>query len=88
MTDHGPRFGKYLLLEALLALKGMSLQATYTNRDVAGIFSVSVRTIQEWVRNDKIHARDFPGRARFLPEDLEEFLVNSRKSPRPREGGA
>lgn len=87
MNDHGPRFGKYPHLEALLEEKGLSLQGTYTNRDVANIFIVSVRTIQEWVRNNKIRARDLPGRARFLSEDLEELLVNSRKSSRRGEGG-
>jgi transposase len=78
MNDHGPRFGKYPHLEALLEEKGLSLKGTHSNRDVANIFIVSVRTIQEWVRNNKIRARDLPGRARFLSEDLEELLVNSR----------
>ncbi len=86
MTDLRPRFSKYPLLEALLEQKGLSLQGTYTNRDVANIFIVSVRTIQEWVRSNKIRARDLPGRARFLSEDLEELLVNSRKSSRRGEG--
>jgi hypothetical protein len=86
VSDQEPKFGRYPLLEALLEEKGLSLQGTYTNRDVANIFIVSVRTIQEWVRNSKIRARDLPGRARFLSEDLEELLVSSRKSSRRGEG--
>ena len=36
----------YPLLEALLYVKGLTLQATYTSADVASLFDVSVRTIQ------------------------------------------
>jgi hypothetical protein len=61
---------RFLLLEALLCEKGLSLLGTYTNRDVAKIFSVGVRTIQEWSRNGKLKPRNLPGRARFLSGDL------------------
>jgi hypothetical protein len=36
----------YPQLEALLYVKGLKLQATYTNSDVASLFGVSVRTIR------------------------------------------
>lgn len=70
-------FGKFPLLETLLVAKGLSLKGTYTNRDVADMFDVAVRTIQEWSRNGNLKPRKLPGRARFLSEDLEEFLQNS-----------
>lgn len=75
MNDKGPNC---LLLERLLTEKGLRLKGTYTNRDVAEIFSVAVRTIQDWVRKGSLPARNLPGRGRFLSEDLEEFLRNSR----------
>jgi excisionase family DNA binding protein len=73
---------RYPLLEALLEEKGLKLKGIYTVRDAASIFGVSVRTIQEWVRDGKLIARDLPGRGRFLSEDLERFL---RESVRRRE---
>jgi transposase len=80
MNDNKSRLGKYPLLEALLDEKGLSLKGTYTNRDVAKIFGVSVRTIQDWIRNGDFKPRNLPGRARFLSEDLELFLRSSLKN--------
>ncbi len=68
---------KFPLLEALLHERGMSLKGIYTNHDVADIFGVATRTIQEWSRNGKLKPRNLPGRFRFLSADLEEFLQNS-----------
>jgi hypothetical protein len=77
MSDQQLMPGKYPLLESLLAEKGLGLKGTYTNRDVAEMFGVSVRTIQDRVRRGDLRARDLPGRGRFLSEDLEDFLRNS-----------
>lgn len=79
MSDQEATFAKYPLLKALLDEKRLSLKGTYTNRDVAKIFGVSVRTIQDWSRNGEFKPRNLPGRGRFLSEDLEEFLRNSSK---------
>ena len=76
---------KYSLLESLLSEKGLRLKGTYTNRDVAELFGVSVRTIQERVTRGDLKTRDLPGRSRFLSWDLEEFLRNSRSKPRSEE---
>ncbi len=72
------------LLQQLLAEKGLRPKGVYTNRDTAEIFSVSPRTIQDWIRTGKLHVRDLPGRGRFLSADLEDFLQHSRRKP---EGG-
>lgn len=77
---------QFPLLEALLGAKGLFLKGTYTNRDVAGLFDVGVRTIQEWIRVGDLKARKLPGRARFLSFDLEEFLQNSSTMSRPASG--
>ena len=69
----------YSLLEALLRIKGLTLQATYSNRDVAALFGVSIRAIQARIKNGNLVARDLPGWATFLPADLEEYLNKSRK---------
>jgi hypothetical protein len=71
---------KYPLLQAILGIKNLPLQATYTIHDLAQLFGVSARAIQQRVADGKIPARDLPGRARFLSDDLEAFLVASRKS--------
>jgi hypothetical protein len=73
---------KHPLLQELLALKGRELQATYTIRDLAQFFSVSVRAIQNRVASGQIISRDLPGRAKFLSEDLETFLASSVKKER------
>ena len=78
MTEQS-QFSEFPLLETLLRAKSLSLQATYTNGDVANLFEVAARTIQAWVRNGDLKARRLPGRAKFLSVDLEEFLQNSSR---------
>jgi hypothetical protein len=51
----------------------------YSNRDVAGIFNVCVRAIQNWITAGRLVPRDLPGRWKFFPQDLEDFLRTSRK---------
>jgi hypothetical protein len=70
---------KYPMLEAILAIEDMPLKPMYSVRDVAGIFKVCVRVIQNWTSNGRLVPRDLPGRARFLNQDLENFLVASRR---------
>jgi hypothetical protein len=60
----------------------MSLQPTYTIRDVATLFGVSVRAIQTRVASGQLPSRDLPGRAKFLSADLEQFLRESKKGGR------
>ena len=74
-----PRSSKYPLLENLLAHRGLPLQGTYTVADVARLFGVSTRTIQERVTRQDLNARNLPGRARFLSIDLEDFLKTSSR---------
>jgi hypothetical protein len=70
---------QYPLLVALLIQKGLPMKGIWTLGDVAEIFDVSKRTIQDWIRDGKLIPRDLPGRGRFLSEDLESFLQNSRR---------
>ena len=70
---------KYPLLEEILALKDLRLQPTYTIRNIAVIFGVSPRAIQNRVASGQLNSRDLPGRARFLNQDVEAFLVASYK---------
>jgi len=74
--------GKYPLLEAVLAAKGLPVKGVWTIADVAQMFDVRNRTIYDWIANQKLTARDLPGRGRFLSEDLEEFLRNSKRIPK------
>jgi hypothetical protein len=70
---------RFPMLEAILAIRGLQLQPLYTNRDVAKIFKVCVRAIQNWIAAGKLIPRDLPGRWKFFSQDLEDFLVSSRK---------
>jgi len=70
---------RYPLLEAILAGHELPLKPMYTNREVAEIFSVCVRAIQNWITAGRLIPRDLPGRWRFLPQDLEEFLSTSKR---------
>jgi transposase len=70
---------EYPLLQEMLALRGLTLKPTYTNREVAAIFGVGIRAIQARIQKGNLVARDLPGKARFLPADLEEYLNNSRR---------
>lgn len=86
MGEQKPTLAKYPLLESLLGQKNLSLKGTYTNRDAADIFGVSVRTIQDWVRKGDFVTRNLPGRGRFLSEDLEGFLQNSTRRSKTETG--
>lgn len=74
-----PNDSKYPLLTEFLTLSGQVLKPTYTNSDIALLFGVTVRAIQDRVSSGKLTSRDLPGRARFFASDIEEFLQNSRR---------
>jgi hypothetical protein len=81
MSNETANSSRYPLLEDLLKEKGFQLKGIYTNRDVARIFGVSPRTIQEWSYNGKLPARNLPGHGKFLSQDIETLLRDSsRKS--------
>ena len=73
------RSRSYPHLEEMLALRQMVLQPTFTIRDVAKLFGVTMRSIQSRVASGQLPSRDLPGHAKFLPYDLEQFLRESRK---------
>jgi hypothetical protein len=79
MSTDTPKPGKYPLLETLLAHKDLQLRGTYDLHDVARIFSVSVRAIQDRMKRRQLNSRNLPGRAKFLSVDLEAFLQNSSR---------
>lgn len=70
---------RYPTLQGMLELRGLMLQPSFTNSDVARIFGVKIRAIQARIQTGDLVPRSLPGRATFLPADLEEYLVNSRK---------
>lgn len=70
---------KYPMLEAILAIQDLPLQPMYTNRDVAKIFKVCIRAIQNWITAGHLAPRALPGRWKFFPQDLEDFLNKSQK---------
>ncbi len=81
MSNDHMQAGRYPLLEALCAQRGEPLRGIWTLPDVARLFSVSVRTLQDWITAGKLAPRDLPGRGRFLSEDLENFLQASLRKP-------
>jgi helix-turn-helix protein len=58
----------------MLRSKGLTLQASYTCQDVAGLFGVTARTIQNKVKDGTLPSRKLIGGGRFLPIDLEHYL--------------
>lgn len=68
----------YPLLTQILMILNLPLQAMYSVRDLAVIFNVSVRAIQHRMESGRLIPRDLPGRAKFLPQDVEDFLAASR----------
>jgi hypothetical protein len=79
MSTENAKPTRHPLLETVLAHKGLPLKGTYTVQDVAGVFEVTPRTIQVWIKRGNLHSRSLPGRAKFLAIDLEEFLDDSSK---------
>jgi phage terminase Nu1 subunit (DNA packaging protein) len=80
MNNSNSRTTKYPLLEAILAIQDLPLQSMYTTRDIAEIFKVCIRVIQNWISSGHLISRNLPGRWKFFPQDLEDFLLASRKS--------
>ena len=72
----------YPLLSALLRDRSLSLLPMYTVTRTAPIFGVCSRTIRKLIAAGKLIPRDLPGRNKFLPQDLEDYLRNSRKGGR------
>lgn len=70
---------QYPLFEQILRIQNRAMQPLYSIRDIADIFHVSPRSIQNRIAAGQLVPRDLPGRARFLPRDIEEFLVFSRR---------
>jgi hypothetical protein len=68
---------RYPLLEQLSRQRGLPLLPIYKIRDAALLFGISSRTVHDWIADGRLLARDLPGRGRFLPQDLEDFLVAS-----------
>ena len=81
--SEAPRFP---LLEEMLRIKRMPLKAGFTNGDLARLFGVSGRAICARVQSGQLTSRNLPGRAKFLPSDVEEFLRNSKRNPRRKDG--
>ena len=73
---------KYPLLAEVLALRQQPFQPFYSGSDVAALFGVTARSIQSRVSAGQLTKRDLPGRAKFLPGDLEEFLQKSKRGGR------
>jgi hypothetical protein len=70
---------RFPMLEQILGMTGLQLKPMYTIRDIAAMFKVSARAIQKWVTAGQLVPRALPGRAKFLAQDLEQFLKHSRK---------
>ena len=69
----------YPMLGAILAIQNRPIQPLYSGRDIAELFGVSVRAIQNWISGGLLIPRNLPGRAKFLTQDVEDFLLASRK---------
>jgi hypothetical protein len=70
---------QYPHLEEILRIQNRAIKPMYSTRDVADIFHVSPRSIQNRIAAGQLVPRDLPGRAKFLPQDIEDFLVLSRR---------
>ena len=68
---------RYPRLSSFLALKGHALKSAFTLQEVAAMFDVSVRTIQNWTKSGHLNQRDVPGRAKIFPADVETLFANS-----------
>jgi hypothetical protein len=81
MSSDTPKSARYLLLETIMAPKGLKLKGTYTIHDAADLFDVTPRAIQQRVKRGELSSRNLPGHAKFLSIDLENFLKNSSRLP-------
>lgn len=79
MSNNTTGLNKYPILSEMLSVKQLPLRAAYSIRDVAQLFGVSPRAIQNRIASGQLVARDLPGRVKFLADDLETFLASSKR---------
>lgn len=70
---------RYRLLEEILAMKNLPMQPMFSTQDVASIFGVTARAIHNRIAAGELVVRNLPGKARFLAQDIEDFILSSRK---------
>ena len=74
-----PQMTRYPRLEAILSMKKLPLKPMYSNRDIAEIFGVSIKTIQNYVAAGELPPRNLPGRGKYLTQDIEDYIESSPK---------
>lgn len=77
--NHQEQAARYPMLAEMLEGRKLPFQPSYTMRSAGEIFGVTGRAMLNRVAAGKLVARDLPGRARFLNQDLEAFLAASAK---------
>ena len=79
MSHQGEQAPRFPLLEQLATFRDLPLLPIYKIHDAAVLLGASVRTLNDWIRDGRLPTRELPGRGRFLPQDLEDFLAGSVK---------
>jgi hypothetical protein len=74
---------RFPLLAQLSELRGMPMLPVYQMGDAARLFGAKRRTMNDRAADGQLTVRDLPGRGRFLPQDLEEFIAGSAKNRKP-----
>jgi len=65
---------QYKTLREWAAFHNLPLKPAYTVTEVARMFDVSKRTVQQWVADGLIETRNVPGRSKIFASHLEEIL--------------
>jgi len=64
---------KFPMLEAILSIQAIPIQPMYTNRDVARIFGVCVRAIQNWISAGRLTPRTYLAAGGFSLKTSKTF---------------
>jgi len=68
---------RYPTLREWAAYHSLPLKPAYTVAEVALMFEVSTRTVQQWIADGDIETRRVPGRSKIFASHLENILAQS-----------
>lgn len=70
---------RYPTLCEWVAFHNLPLKPAYTVAEVARMFGVSTRTVQQWIVDGQIKTRKVPGRSKIFASHLEDVLSDQTK---------
>jgi len=73
---------RYSVCEEIFTIKHLPRKPIYSIRDISKIFNLSTKAIRSLVSSGELIPLDHPESAKFLAQELEDYIKDSRKMRR------